>query len=291
MRLTVTDATQRSGTSTLVITAGNTRPTVTLEIPEQGGVFGWGDEIRYRVTVTDPEDGTIDCNEVEIVPGIFHDEGGNAHVHQGVRQNGCSGTIDAPADSGHEKSAIIALVVTAVYQDAGGSGGAAPPLIGADTHFLNPNEVQAEHFTAQSGVTVVDAVGAEGGRRTSSSNAGDWIYFEPFSLKGIDELSLRYTAGGAGGLVEVRFDAPDGPLVATADLVTTGGNNNHDRSRSRSTRPTTAPTGCTCLRPAGGRADEQHVPARRADVRRPRRGDRRGAVGRDRGRQPRGRSR
>jgi cytochrome c len=227
VRLTVTDATQRTGTSTLVITAGNTRPTVELEIPEQGGVYGWGDAIGYRVRVTDPEDGAIDCDEVELVPGIFHDEGGTGHVHEGVRQTGCEGVIEAPADSGHAKSAVIALVVTAVYQDHGGSGGAAPPLIGADTHFLNPNEVQAEHFTEQSGVTVVDAVGAEGGRRTSSSNAGDWIYFEPFSLKGIDQLGIRYTAGGAGGLVEVRFDAPDGPLVGTADLVSTGGANNH----------------------------------------------------------------
>ena len=29
-------------------------------------------------------------------PGIFHDEGGNAHVHPGVSKTGCSGTIDGP---------------------------------------------------------------------------------------------------------------------------------------------------------------------------------------------------
>ena len=223
VRLTVTDATGRTGTSSLVITAGNTRPTVELEIPEQGGIYGWGDEIGFQVTVTDPEDGTIDCQDVEVIPGIFHDEGGNAHVHEGTRQNGCEGTFEAPAESGHEKNAVIALVVTAVYTDKGGSGGAAPPLVGADTHRLNPNQIQAEHFTGQSGVTVEDRVGAEGGRRTASSSAGDWISFDPVSLQGIDELGIRYTAAGAGGLVELRLDAPDGPLVGTADLVTTGG--------------------------------------------------------------------
>ena len=79
----------------------------------QGGIFDWGDEIPFTVTVTDPEDGTIDCNRVSVNTGIFHDEGGNAHVHPGLNKTGCTGTIDAPAESGHEKSAIIALVLTA----------------------------------------------------------------------------------------------------------------------------------------------------------------------------------
>ena len=115
------------------------------------------------------------------------------------------------------------MVVTAAYTDEGGSGGAAPPLVGADTNKLNPNQMQAEHFAAQSGVTVVDQVGAEGGRRTASSDAGDWIAFDPLSLTGIDALRIRYTAAGAGGLVELRTGAADGPLVGTADLVGTGG--------------------------------------------------------------------
>ena len=148
VRLLVTDTTGKSGTSTLVVTAGNTRPTVEIEIPEQGGIHGWGDGIGFRVNVTDPEDGPINCSRVEVAPGIFHDEGGNAHLHPGVSENGCEGTFDAPADSGHEKNAVIALVVTATYTDDGGSGGAAPPLLGADTHRLNPNQIQAEHFNA-----------------------------------------------------------------------------------------------------------------------------------------------
>ena len=71
---------------------------VELTVPIQGGIFDWGDEIPYTVTVTDPEDGTIDCNRVAVNVGVFHDEGGNAHVHPGVDRTGCSGTIDAPAD-------------------------------------------------------------------------------------------------------------------------------------------------------------------------------------------------
>ena len=69
VRLTATDSTGKSGSSTVVINAGNTRPTVTLTTPIQGGVFDWGDEIPYSVTVTDPEDGTIDCNRVTVNVG------------------------------------------------------------------------------------------------------------------------------------------------------------------------------------------------------------------------------
>ena len=48
----------------MVINVGNTRPVVELTVPIQGGIFDWGDEIPYTVQVTDPEDGTIDCNRV-----------------------------------------------------------------------------------------------------------------------------------------------------------------------------------------------------------------------------------
>jgi cytochrome c len=220
-RLLVTDPTGKTGTSTVVITVGNTRPTVELEIPPQGGLYDWGDDIQFEVNVSDPEDGTVDCDDVEIAPGIFHDEGGNAHVHPGVFMNGCSGTYEVPPDSGHEKSANIAVVLTASYTDQG--SGAVDPLTGADTVRLSPKQQQAEHFTAMSGVQINDRPAAEGGRRVGGTNAGDWIRFEPISLKGIDSVTLRYTSGGAGGVVQFRLDAVDGPVVGTATLPNSGG--------------------------------------------------------------------
>ena len=153
---------------------------------------------------------------------MFHDEGGNAHVHPGTSKTGCEGTFDIDSESGHAKSANIAVVLTAIYTDGGGSGGSAP-LEGADTRRLNPKQVQAEHFNAQSGLTVTDRPFAEGGRRLTSANNGDWLYFEPVSLKGITGVNFRYTSAGAGGLIDVRLDAPDGPIVGTADLLASGG--------------------------------------------------------------------
>ena len=61
MVLTVTDSSGKSDTASLVITAGNTAPTVVVTTPVEGGTFDLGDDIPFTVTVTDPEDGPIDC--------------------------------------------------------------------------------------------------------------------------------------------------------------------------------------------------------------------------------------
>jgi PKD repeat protein/glucose/arabinose dehydrogenase len=220
VQLKVTDSSGKSGSSSVVVTVGNTRPTVTLDIP-QGGVYGWGDEIAYKVTVTDPEDSAIDCSKVVVSPGIFHDEGGNAHVHPGVNKMGCEGTIQVEQESGHEKSANIALVLTATYLDNGAAG--SQPLEGATTRRLNPKEIQAEHYTGQNGVSAVDNSSADGGRRVGGLDPGDSFYFEPVSLKGVQRVSFRYASTGAGGLAELRLDSPTGPLVGTADLTASGG--------------------------------------------------------------------
>ncbi len=220
VRLTATDTTGRAGTSTVVIEAGNTRPVVELTTPVQGGVFGWGDQIPYTVTVTDPEDGDIDCNRVTVNAGVFHDEGGNAHVHPGLDKTGCSGTIAAPADSGHDKSSNIALVLIANYTDEGGSTGSAP-LTGASTRRLTPKEIQAEHYTGHVGTQSNTVANAEGGRTVGYTDAGEYIYFEPVSLANINQLRIRYAAGEDGGFVDVREGALDGNVIGTAALPPT----------------------------------------------------------------------
>ena len=63
-RLTVTDSTGRTGVATAVVTVGNTRPVVEIELPPNGAFFEFGDSVRVKVNVTDPEDGAIDCSKV-----------------------------------------------------------------------------------------------------------------------------------------------------------------------------------------------------------------------------------
>ena len=99
VRLTATDSTGKSGSSTVIINAGNTRPTVDARRAVQGGVFDWGDEIPYSVTVTDPEDG-----DDRLQPGDGQRRASSTTraatptCTRASTQTGCSGTIDAPAD-------------------------------------------------------------------------------------------------------------------------------------------------------------------------------------------------
>ena len=62
----------------MIVTAGNTRPTVTIDFPEDGQFADFGDTIAYKITVTDPEDGTIDCAKVTLNIQLGHDE----HAHR-----------------------------------------------------------------------------------------------------------------------------------------------------------------------------------------------------------------
>lgn len=220
VRLTVSDPSGRSSSSNLTITVGNTRPVVTIELPANGQVFDWGDEIPFQISVADAEDGSgdaIDCERVTVQQGLYHDEGGNAHVHPGQAQNGCEGVLVTQSDAEHGDAADIALIVTASYTDDGGEAGA-PPLTGGVTHFLQQARKETEHFADSSGVTVSAAGDEEtGGGEAITGKDGAWASYEPYNLAGIGEMTLRVAAAD-DTTVEVRRDAPDGELLGTAQV-------------------------------------------------------------------------
>jgi glucose/arabinose dehydrogenase len=219
-RLTVTDPSGRAGTSNVTITAGNSRPKVTIELPHHGQVFNWGDEIPYRVSVTDAEDGTgdaIDCARVTVQQGLYHDEGGNAHVHPGQSQNGCEGVLVTQTDAEHGEAADLALTVTAGYTDLGGESGA-PALTGGVTHFLQQKRKETEHFSDSSNVGVGEAKDQEtGGGEAITGRNGAWASYDPYNLDGIGSMTLR-AAAADDTTVEVRRGAPDGELLGTAQI-------------------------------------------------------------------------
>ncbi len=77
-QLTVTDTSGKTGFASTVITVGNTAPSVTLTTPVRGGTFAFGDSIPFSVTVSDPEDGPIDCSQVLVTFVLGHDTHGHA---------------------------------------------------------------------------------------------------------------------------------------------------------------------------------------------------------------------
>ncbi|MBB5906356.1 ThuA domain-containing protein [Actinoalloteichus hymeniacidonis] len=221
-RLAVTDTDGLTGAATVTITAGNTAPTVDLEFPVDGGVFEFGDQVPFKVNVTDPEDGEIDCSKVVVEYVLGHDN----HGHPLSRETGCEGTITTVADDGHGADANIFGVIDANYVDNGAEG--APPLEGADQHVLQTKAKQAEFFSNSEGVTVIEEHdGAHGGRQVGNIHNGDWISVDPLNLHGVDGIGYRVASGGTGGTIEVRNGAPDGELLQTVEVANTGDWNTH----------------------------------------------------------------
>ncbi|MFA9431805.1 ThuA domain-containing protein [Egicoccus sp. AB-alg2] len=223
-QLTVTDTTDRSSSSTVTITVGNTRPEVTIEFPEHGQVFDWGDEIPFLITVEDAEEGTtgdgdIDCSQVTVQRGLWHSSGGAAHVHPGPSQNTCEGTLTTQADADHGDDAHIATVVTASYTDDGGDVGV--PLTGGTTHLLQPRLKQG-HFTSEESDDLTRAPSGDTeccGDAIAGSD-GAWAMYQPYHLGDVAQMRLR-VASLDDTTIEVRRDAPDGPVLGTVDVAAT----------------------------------------------------------------------
>ncbi|MEU0836502.1 ThuA domain-containing protein [Streptomyces sp. NPDC005969] len=215
--VTAKDPTGRTGSASVHVTVGNTAPTVKLELPGDGQLFSFGDKVPFKVTVTDPEDGTIDCSKVEVRFVLGHD----SHGHPITTTNGCTGTISTQVDGGHDPNANIFGVIDASYTDGGGGGQAA--LSGHAQSQLQPRHRQAEHFTASSGIRTYDKAAAHGGKTVGDIDNGDWISFKPYILGDSTKLTARISSGGAGGFLEVRSGSATGKVLGSAPVPVTGG--------------------------------------------------------------------
>lgn len=228
-QLTVTNSSGRTAVANVPVTVGNTAPTVTIDFPPAGGFFDWGDQVRYTITVTDPEDGEIDCARVNLQVLLGHDE----HAHPLEQHTGCSGVVQTQLADGHGAEADVFTVFEATYTDNGGVGGAGP-LTGRAIELLQPKRKQAQYYTVTGRVpgstgggdpgvqveTTSDPAG--GGSNIGFIEDGDWWSVDPASLTGIDQIRFRVASAGAGGRIEVRADAADGPLVASVTVPVTG---------------------------------------------------------------------
>ncbi len=225
--LTVTDAEGETAVAGVEINAGNSAPEITVEAPLNGGLFSWGDTIEYEVTVTDAEDGEIDCERVITQPALGHDE----HAHPYEQYRGCSGSFPLPGDEGHVGADIFG-VVTVTYTDEGAPGTA--PLTTQEVVVLHTKDKEAEFHTATGRVS--DGAGADepgvrtepttdtgGGLNIGHIADGDWFGYEPMNLSGIDAVELRVASAVEGGTVEIRVGDPEGELIGSVEVAGTGG--------------------------------------------------------------------
>ncbi|WP_422770379.1 ThuA domain-containing protein [Plantactinospora sp. WMMC1484] len=224
-RLTVTDSGGRTGVLTRTITVGNTAPTVTVTGPIPGSFFDWGDQIPYTVTVTDPEDGTIDCSRVTVSFVLGHD----THGHEHGSTTGCTGVLQSPADGADHAGGYLYGGISAMYTDLGGGG--QPALTTVDQVVIQTPRQQAEFAQVRQDVTIANTSDVGGGQHVNGIDAGDSIAFDPINLGDASAVTFRVSGGSAAtagtprATVELRLDSPTGPLVGTATLNATTGNN------------------------------------------------------------------
>ncbi|TGN75403.1 carbohydrate-binding protein [Streptomyces bauhiniae] len=216
--LTAKDPSGRTGSAAVRVVVGNTAPTVTLQLPQDGQLFSFGDAVPFTVKVTDPEDGqNIDCSKVTVHFILGHD----THGHPLTSAKGCSGTIQTSADGGHDENEDIFGVFDAEYTDNGGGGQTA--LTTHDQNVTQPRHRQAEHYTDSSGVTLQSKDTAHGGKTVGDIHSGDWISFTPYALGNAKKISARVSSGGAGGTLEIRAGSATGTLLGKATVPVTGG--------------------------------------------------------------------
>ncbi|MEW9508790.1 ThuA domain-containing protein [Streptomyces bacillaris] len=214
--VTAEDPTGRTGSASVHITVGNTAPTVELVLPEDGQLFEFGDSVPFKVNVSDPEDGTIDCTKVEVKFTLGHD----SHGHDITTEHGCEGTIKTAMEGGHDPNANIYGGISATYTDNGGGGQA--KLTGRDQARLQPRHRQAEHFDNSSGVTTPSKASAHGGKTVGDIHNDDWISFKTYVLAGTTKLTARISSAGSGGFLEVRTGSPTGKILGSGPVPVTG---------------------------------------------------------------------
>jgi PKD repeat protein len=225
VRLTVFDSSGDQASVSTIITVGNTSPTVIVNLPIDGGLFSFGDTIPFVVTVTDPDDGVVDCDDVQVTFVLGHD----THGHAEESKTGCSGSLQTLADDVSHGGNVFG-VVSVSYTDKGGPGGV-PSLTTTAQHQIRRRRQQVEAATSRSGTNIGTNTDEGGGTHRGSLSNNDWIRLNgPFNLHQIDSLTFRVadaqagrTAGAPLAAIEVRQDSITGPLLTTANLTSTGG--------------------------------------------------------------------
>ncbi|MFF8572481.1 ThuA domain-containing protein [Streptomyces sp. NPDC015408] len=85
------------------------------------------------------------------------------------------------------------------------------------------DRIEAESYTAGSGVQAAPHAGASGGRTLGYIDDGDWVGYANVSTEGARSFSARVSSAGAGGTIEVRSGSATGTLLGSVRVPVTGG--------------------------------------------------------------------
>ncbi len=229
-KLTVTDGTGKTGSTTVPIVVGNNRATLSISGIPDGGVFAWGDDVTLSASGSDPEDGTIPCGDITLKAALGHED----HAHEIGSGSGCGATFDTGSLQEPPDQKVF-FILRAVYTDDGATGSA--PLTAEKTVVIWPKRWQAEHSEQLNGTAVINSTTAEGGKRIGSVEHDTWVRYHPVSLKGVNQVKVRVSAGDAGGDISFRLGSPTGTEVARVAVPNTGGWDTYQEKTVTVTKP------------------------------------------------------
>ncbi|MEV6985414.1 PQQ-dependent sugar dehydrogenase [Sphaerisporangium sp. NPDC051017] len=204
-RVTVTDTGGAEAVGNLSVVAGNTRPTVTIETPTDGGWAEFGQNLPFKIKVTDPEDGTVDCTKVKVTYQLGH----NMHGHpmaEATPKADCTGVLVPGRDAAHGPGAYVFHVVEAIYTD-GGSVADTPALTGSSDVVLHPRQYAGSTYQKGQGVGLYTG-------QLFIPDTGNWFMFPRINVKGVDHLNVEFATRLAGVNLTVHTDSPTGPVLA-----------------------------------------------------------------------------
>jgi PKD repeat protein len=141
--LRVTDSQGASATDSVQITAGNTPPTATINLPAPGTNWKVGDVINFSGTGTDPQDGSLPASALSWSLVLYHCPS-NCHTHPIQDFAGVAGGSFAAPD--HEYPSYLELRLTVT--DSGG-------LQDTQSIQLNPQTVVLTFQTNPGGLQLV----------------------------------------------------------------------------------------------------------------------------------------
>ncbi|MBN2272484.1 MAG: carbohydrate-binding protein, partial [Sedimentisphaerales bacterium] len=86
----------------------------------------------------------------------------------------------------------------------------------------NAGRIAAADFAAQNGVQTAPC--SEGGECIGWIEHGDWVRYERIDfVRPTGRMEIRAASETAGGIIEIRLDAPDGELLGACSVPNTGG--------------------------------------------------------------------
>ena len=127
-----------------------------------------------------------------------------------TKASGTAEKIKTPSESGEYKVYVL---------DENGK------VLSKSAHTLrisgSASQIDAASFSVQSGVQTETC--SEGGLDVAYIENGDYIGFGNIDLTGAESVDFRIAANDGGSSIEIRLDAPDGKLIGTLNVESTGG--------------------------------------------------------------------